>query len=119
MRFLRQTGIILLVSFIGEALNTLLPFPVPASVYGLALMLAALCSGLLKEDQVREASDFFIEIMPVLFIPAGVGLLNSWGALKPVLAPVAAITVITTVLVMVVTGRVTQAVMRKGRAQER
>lgn len=113
MRFLRQTGIILLISFCGEALNALLPFPIPASVYGLVLMLGALCSGILKERQVREAADFFIEIMPVMFVPAGVGLLNSWGVLKPVLVPVTAITVITTVLVMVVTGRVTQAVMRK------
>ena len=60
-------------------------------------------------------AEFLIEIMPVMFIPAGVGLLTAWGALKPVCVPIILITVITTVVVMVVTGRVTQTVIRKDR----
>lgn len=113
MKYIRQFCIILLVSALGELLHLLLPLPVPASVYGLILMLAALCAGVLKLEQVEETSDFLIEIMPVMFIPAGVGLFNAWGVLKPVLVPVAVITVLTTVIVMAVTGRVTQAVIRK------
>ena len=33
-----------------------------------------------------------IEIMPVMFIPAGVGLMVSWNVLKPLLIPVGIIT---------------------------
>lgn len=51
-----------------------MPLPVPASVYGLVLMLGALASGILKLEQVEEAADFLVEIMPVMFVPAGVGL---------------------------------------------
>lgn len=112
MKYVRQFCIILLLSFLGELLYELLPFPVPASVYGLVLMLAALGSGVLKVDQVKETASFLVEIMPVMFIPAGVGLMSSWGVLKPVLLPVAVITVLTTVIVMAVTGRVTQAIIR-------
>ena len=96
----------------------LIPLPVPASVYGLVLMLAALITGVLKLGQVRETATFLIEIMPVMFIPAGVGLMESWSSLQPVWLPVILITIVTTVLVMVVTGKVTQAMIGKEKKDE-
>ena len=113
MKYLRQFLIILLLSFLGEVLNRILSFPIPASVSGLVLMLIALCTGILQVDQVKEASDFLIEIMPIMFIPAAAGLVESWGVLKPVILPVGVITVVTTVVVMAVTGLVTQGMIRK------
>ena len=113
MKYLKQFSVILAISFIGEILRAVLPFPVPASVYGLALLFIALTTGIIKIDQVKGAADFLIEIMPVMFIPAAAGLLNTFETFFPVLLPVGAITVITTVLVMGVTGRVTQWVIRR------
>lgn len=113
MNYLRQFCIILFVSFLGELLHILIPLPVPASVYGLVLMLIALCTGILKLTQVKEAADFLIEIMPVMFIPAAVGLLESWSALQSIWLPVVVITILTTVIVMAVTGRVTQRMIRR------
>ena len=113
MKYLKQFCIILFLSFLGEALRSGIPLPIPASVYGLVLMLGALVSGILKVSQVRETSEFLIEIMPVMFIPAGVGLMDSWGVLKPVCIPVLLITVLTTVIVMGTTGAVTQQMIRK------
>lgn len=113
MKFLKQFLWILLISFLGEALRALIPLPIPASVYGLVLMLAALITGVLKVEQVRGAAEFLIEIMPVMFIPAAVGLLTAWDALRPVCVPVLVITAATTVIVMAVTGRVTQAIIRR------
>ena len=94
MKYVRQFWIILLISAIGEGLHVLIPLPVPASVYGLVIMLIALGTHILKLEQVKEAAEFLIEIMPVMFIPAGVGLLTAWGALKPVCVPIILITVI-------------------------
>lgn len=113
MKFLKQFLWILLISFLGEVLRALIPLPIPASVYGLVLMLAALITGVLKVEQVRGAAEFLIEIMPVMFIPAAVGLLTAWDALRPVCVPVLVITAATTVIVMAVTGRVTQAIIRR------
>ena len=113
MKFLKQFSIILFISFLGEILHMLIPLPVPASVYGLVLMLGALITGVLKLGQVRETATFLIEIMPVMFIPAGVGLMESWSALQPVWLPVILITIVTTILVMAVTGRVTQGMIGK------
>lgn len=113
MKYVRQFCIILLVSFLGEILHSLFPFPIPASVYGLILMLVALKTGIIKVGQVKKAAEFLIEAMPVMFIPAGVGLMTSWETLKPVCFPIIVITIVTTVFVMVVTGRVTQFVIKR------
>ena len=113
MKFVKQFMIILAVSFAGEMLHALLPLPVPASIYGLILMLIGLQTGILPLKAVNEAGGFLIEIMPMLFIPAGVGLMVSWGALKPVLVPVSIIIVVTTILVMGISGRITQFILEK------
>lgn len=115
MKYVRQFLWILFFSFLGEALKELLPLPVPASIYGLLLLFAALELGIMKLEAVREAGKFLIEIMPLMFIPAGVGLMNSWDALRPIVIPVVVIMVVSTVVVMVVSGRVTQFVIRKGK----
>ena len=114
LKFLNQFLIIISVSFAGEVLHVVLPLPVPASIYGLVLMLLALCTGILKLDQVKEAATFLIEIMPMMFIPAAVGLMDSWAQIKGICVPLIAVTLITTVVVMAVTGLVTQFIIRKG-----
>ncbi len=121
MKYIKQFLIILLVSFLGELFNLLLPLPIPGSVWGMLLLYLALLTGIIKLPSVKETGKFLVEIMPILFVPAGVGLLNSWGILQPMLLPIAVALVVNTVLVMVVSGRVTQAVMRlcdKKRTQE-
>ncbi|MCI9077983.1 MAG: CidA/LrgA family protein [Lachnospiraceae bacterium] len=112
MKYLKQFLIIILVSFIGEILKEIIPFPVPASIYGLIIMFTCLCTGIIKTEQAGSAGDFLIEIMPVMFIPAAAGLMDSWDILKPVLLPVSVITVVSTIIVMVVSGTVTQLVLR-------
>ena len=111
-KYLFQFARILAFCFLGEILHAVLPLPIPASIYGLVLMLALLMTGALKLDTVEDAGKFMIEIMPVMFIPAGVGLMESWGELKAVLVPVLVITLVSTIVVMIVSGRVTQAVIR-------
>ena len=113
MKFLRQFMIILLLSFLGEVLKMFIPLPIPASVYGLVLMLLCLVTGILKTSQVKEAAFFMIEIMPVMFIPAPAGLIDSWKVLQPLLLPILVITVVITVFVMVITGKVAQMIAQK------
>jgi holin-like protein len=111
MKYVQQFGIILIVTFIGEAFKFFIPLPVPASIYGLILMLLALKTKIIPFEQVKDAGAFLIEIMPLMFIPAAVGLLVSFEALKDIYIPVIFITILTTVLVMAVTGRVTQFII--------
>jgi len=112
MKYIKQFGIILIVSFLGELLKFIIPLPVPASIYGLVIMLLALKLKIIPLNSVREAGNFLINIMPIMFIPAGVGLITSWNDLKASILPVTVITVVSTVIVMTVVGRVTQYVIR-------
>ncbi len=114
MRYLRQFGIILGVSCLGEMLKYFLPFPIPTTVYGLVLMLIFLKCRIIKVEQVKDASTFLLEIMPVLFVPSTVGLMTTWEMLQPILIPVCVIAVVSTFVVVAVTGKVTDAVLMMG-----
>lgn len=113
MKYVKQFFIILLISFVGELFKYLIPLPIPASIYGMVFLFVALMTGLIKLDDVKDVGKFLIEIMPLMFIPAGVGLIESWETLKPVLFPVCVITVVTIVTVMVATGKLSQWMIRR------
>ena len=116
MKNMKQLGVILVISLAGEVLNHLIPMPVPASIYGLLLMLAALCLKIVRVSDVKETAVFLIEVMPMMFIPATVGLMTAFDILRPHLLAYVVIIVSTTFLVMAVSGLVTQALMgRKGK----
>lgn len=119
MKYVKQFMIIMLFSFLGELLHGLLPFPVPASIYGLILLFVALCIGMIKEEQIKETADFLVEIMPVLFIPAGVGLMTRWEALKKLLLPLILVITLGTFFTMVVTGKVTDGILKKKGVQNK
>ena len=97
MKYIYQLFIILVVTFIGELLHYFIPIPVPASIYGLIIMLILLCTKVVKLEHVERTSDFLIEIMPLMFIPAGVGLMNSWDVMESVLIPLTVITAASTI----------------------
>jgi holin-like protein len=118
MKYLKQMLIILSVSLLGELLHEVLPLPVPASIYGIVGMFLLLYTGLVKVDHVKETSAFLIEIMPVMFIPAAVGLISSWNVLKAHWLSYLTVTLVSTVLVMAVSGLVTQAVSGKGGSED-
>ncbi len=113
MKYIFQFARILLICFLGEVLAYFLPLPVPASVYGLVLMLLALTMGIYKLEDVKEAGAFLIGIMPLLFVPAAAGVMELWSELAAMLLPCLVAVVPVTLLVMAVTGRVTQAVQRR------
>ena len=119
MKYIKQCLIILVFSLIGEVLKYFLPLPIPASIYGIVLLFIGLMTGLIKLETVKETGTFLIEIMPLMFIPAGVGLMTSWGTLKTIIVPVSIITVITIMTVMLVTGRVSQAIIRKSKGNKK
>ena len=88
MKWMKQFGIILLVSFVGEVLEKWIPLP------------------------IQDAGKFLIEIMPLMFIPAAVGLLETWDVIAPAWLEYVAVTVLSTWIVMIISGKVTQSVIR-------
>ena len=82
MKYLTQFLRIAAITLVGELLQRLIPLPVPASVYGLILLFIALCTGVIKLEQVKDAAGFLISILPILFVPTAVGILGNWPVIK-------------------------------------
>lgn len=113
MKYLKQLTIILIITFLGEVIHKFIPLPIPASIYGLIIMLICLKTGIVNLENVRETANFLLDIMPVMFIPAAVGLMTIWKDILPVIIPIIFIALITTVIVMVSTGKITDYILKK------
>lgn len=113
MKYIYQIGIIGGISFISEVLYVLLPLPVPASVYGLMILLALLLTGVVKLEQVEETADWLLKIMPLLFIGPSVGLITAADAVKGQIIPLVVMCALSTVGVMIVTSLTAQAMIRR------
>ena len=108
MKYLKQFEIIMCISFIGEVLNNIIPLPIPASIYGIVILFLWVELKIIKVEWVKETSKFLIEIMPIMFVPAAVGLIETWGLLKSSLVPYIVITFVGTFVVMIISGWITQ-----------
>lgn len=108
MKYIFQFSRITAFCLAGEVLAAVLPLPIPASVYGLLLLVAALKFGVLKLDQVRETGLFLTGIFPLLFVPAAAGVMELGSQLMNLLLSAVLAIVPVTALVMAVTGMVAQ-----------
>lgn len=118
MKYVKQFLIILIIAFIGEVLYHILPFPIPASIYGIVLLFLCLEFHIIPPSAIKETSVFLVEIMPILFIPAAVGVIDSWDMIKNQWFAYLILTFVTTLIVMVVAGHITQAIIRLGRRKK-
>ena len=112
MRYVIQLFIIICFSFAGELLHRVLPFPIPASIYGIILLFSALELRLLKVEHIREVSTTLIISMPVMFVPPAVGLINTWDNIKTNWPEYLLITFASTFVVMAVAGWTTQRLIQ-------
>jgi len=114
MKHIKQLLIILAFTGLGELMAYLIPLPIPAAIYGLVLLLIALCTGLLKPRHIDETARFLISLLPLLFVAPTVRILSYWGLIAPNLVPILIIVVSSTFLVFAVSGWVTQLLVKKG-----
>ena len=118
MQYLKQIALIIVFSFLGEVCRALIPLPIPASIYGMVLLFAALSLKIVKSAQVREAGSFLTSILPVLFVAPVVNLLDCWDQMKNAVIPLAVIVLATTVITFGAAGLVTKLVMRGGKRND-
>ena len=113
MKYLTQFLRIAAITLVGELLQRLIPLPVPASVYGLILLFIALCTGVIKLEQVKDAAGFLISILPILFVPTAVGILGNWLVIKNDVIAIFLLALLSTVVTFGIAGRVTQSLRKK------
>ena len=118
MKYLTQFFWILLFCALGELLQALIPFPIPAAIYGLVLLFLALSLKIIKVEQVGDTARYLISIMGVFFVSPVVNILGYWGIIKPNLGAICVIILVTTVLVFGVSGLVTKALLPKKEAAD-
>ncbi|HJB07428.1 MAG TPA: CidA/LrgA family protein [Candidatus Enterocloster faecavium] len=118
MKYVRQIGIIWGMTMAGEFLNLILPFPVPAGVYGLFLLLGALLAGAVKIESVEATGNFLMDTMSMMFIPATVGLMEYAKQIAEILVPYTVIIACSTVAVMAATGCLAQSMIERQERKE-
>ncbi|MCL2058483.1 MAG: CidA/LrgA family protein [Oscillospiraceae bacterium] len=113
MAYIKQFGIILGVTFVAEIIRFLVPLPIPAGVYGLVLMLVALKTGLIKLEWVKDAGLFLVGLLQLMFIPAAVGLIDSYAGFSDILPQSILAVLVSTTLVIAATGVVVQRALKR------
>lgn len=117
MKWIFQFSIILFITFLGEVMHSLIPWTIPAGIYGMVLLIVCLCLRIIRLEQIEGAADFLVEILPLCFIPAGVGLMEKWSEFRQLLVPLLIAVFVITILVFAVTGCVAQLLVRHGKGR--
>ena len=113
MKYVFQFARILAFCLLGEVLHAVIPLPIPASIYGLALLLAALRFGIVTLDQVKETAHFLTGIFLVLFIPGTVGIVEQLDVFRAAWLPALIALIPVTAAVFFVSGAVTETMLRR------
>ena len=111
MRILTQIGIVLVVCLVGELVAQVLPFPFPSSVIAMVLLFLLLCSKVIKPYHIQGKTDFLLKNMAFFFIPAGVGILENFDALRQSLLPFLLVCVLTTIITFFAAAMTVKGVM--------
>lgn len=119
MRIILQLGLIVAVCLSGEQISHVLPIAIPSNICSMLLLLVFLVGGVLKIENIGEASDFLLDHMSIFFIPAAVAIMGSVSLLAGNILKLVLICLITTVLVFVVTSFTVSGTMRLMAAMQR
>ena len=115
LRFLTlivQIAILFIVYYIGTWIQQLLQLSIPGSVIGLILMFILLVTGIFPLRLIEQGASFMIKHLVLFFIPATVGILNYYTLFKGKGLLLFIITIVSTLLVMIISGLVSQAIAR-------
>lgn len=110
---LKGLSIIFSCLLIGDSLSVLLHLPVPGNVIGLVLLTLALNRRMVRLDDVKPVADVLIKHLALLFVPPGVGLLLYFDVLRQEWLAIGVAFMLSTLLVLAVTGYVQQRLEHK------
>lgn len=104
--------------FLGSWIQETLNLFIPGSIIGLILLFFLLTTGIVKEQWIENGSLLLIRYLPLLFLPVTVGIINfpELFNVKGILLVV--VTVVSTCIVMIGTGWISQLLLVKRRSEE-
>lgn len=105
---IRQLAILFGCLAVGELLIYLTHIPLPSSIIGMLLLTLLLKLKIIRLEWVRSISEFLVSNIGFFFVPPGVAVMLYFDVIKAEFVPIVAASVISTVLVLAVTGWVHQ-----------
>ncbi len=110
-----QFIIIMVFFLIGQMISSLIKsvIVIPGSIVGMLLLFVSLLTGAVKIDHVEETGQFFLKYMGFFFIPLGVSLIESYQLIQAVWWQITVILILTNIIVMGVTAKVTEYMIHK------
>lgn len=113
LKLLREIGIIFSIFLFSEFLNKATGIPIPSSIIGMMILLACLVIGIIKIEMIENISNFLLGHLTFLFVPAGVGVMKNFNLIKDEWVYMLIVLIISTILVMGVTGSTVQFLKRR------
>lgn len=105
---IRQLAIIFGCLALGEFLIWLTHIPLPSSIVGMLLLTLLLKLKVIRLEWVRSISDFLVGNIGFFFVPPGVAIMLYFDIIKAQFWPIVVASVVSTILVLAVTGWVHQ-----------
>ncbi len=118
MRVLLQLALILGICYAGELLNTYTGIPIPGNILGMLILLLLLCLKIIKLEQIREVSDFFLKRLSFFFLPPAIGLMLVGDDVKSQWPLLLFLCIVITIVTMVTTGWAVQLLSKKEKAND-
>jgi len=113
LKLFREALIILGIYLVGELLSTSLHLPIPGNILGMVILFILLCTKIVKVDNISNVTNFLLDHLAFFFIPAGVGLMASLGIIKSTWWQLLVVCILTTTIIIGVTGIIVQSISRK------
>ncbi|WP_320048015.1 CidA/LrgA family protein [uncultured Ilyobacter sp.] len=101
------------ITYLGELMSTLFNLPIPGTILGMLLMFFLLSTGIIKVKQIEKAANILLINMAIFFLPPGIKLVDSLDSLKGNWLKLIIIAVTTTLITIVVTGKVVDFFIRR------
>lgn len=108
----RQCFILFGCLALGELVVLLTGVKLPSSIIGMLLLTLLLKTGVVKLEWVRGLTDFLIANLGFFFVPPGVALMLYFDLIRAEWLPITVATVVSTALVLVITGHAHQTAAR-------
>ncbi len=122
MAALKQLSLLFGVYLLAVWLADRLPFPFPASVLGMLLLLLLLFSEAVKPRHLEKGADLLLQNMMFLFVPAGVSIMEYYPQIRdkvPQLILIALLTLVVTLMVTALTVQGISALLERRKGTER
>ena len=118
MKIVKELSVVMAILYLAHVIQVAFSLPIPSTVLGMIILLIALLSGVVKIDMIENVAPFSMNYLTFLFIPGGVGLISSLDLIADTWFQILLLIIVTTIIVIAVTGLTVQALDKKNESTQ-